>query len=314
MMDVLVLSDLWAPFPGGAERMIFNLSRYLAQTEDVQVVTGYHPAQQFDGPPVHVLSAPDDDDGWALIRGEVERADPDVILTHHWWAQNWRSHFEELAERIPVVQLVYNGKRIHQAALAVYISEFVRERCGDSMPSDMTILPPAFNDVVASQHGSAVGFIKPLPHKGVGLVYEVARQMPHERFVILRGEWQDIEAIEQIGNVEFLDPVDDIREFYERVDLVLMPSRSEDAGSVAQECALNMIPCVSSDVEGLRETNRGGIRIDEHDARRWVNVIKALRKNPAHYDRVVHSQRLFWNTYDQDARLRQFHERLLELA
>lgn len=314
-MNVLVLSNLWAPFPGGAERMVFNLARELSHAADVSVLTGYERAQQFDGPPIVVRSIPDDDAGWGAVLRAVDAQKPDVILTHHWWAQNWRQQFDALAMSVPLVQFVYNGQRLENAALAVYISKFVRERCGDALPSDMTILPPVFSDVVAEQHGSAVGFVKPLPHKGAPLVYDIARRMPERHFVILRGEWQGLEVIEHLPNVEFMEPVDRMADFYARCAMVLMPSVSEDAGTVAQECTLNGIPCISTDVEGLAETNAGGVKLQSWasvDA--WIEMIRSVLLHERTYDRVVEWQAEAWEQYDQDAKIAAFVERVTELG
>jgi glycogen synthase len=49
-MRILFLSDLWIPFPGGAERYVFNLARELVRRgHDVTVLTSYYRAQASDG-------------------------------------------------------------------------------------------------------------------------------------------------------------------------------------------------------------------------------------------------------------------------
>lgn len=290
---ILVLSDLWSPFPGGAERLIFNVGRHLYRRGmDVHVVTGYAAAQRFDGPPVQVMAiptGPDRDEGGAMVAALLASAAPSVILTHHYYASQFRD--ELVASGIPLVQIMLNGHRIPEAALAVYISSWVRDQCGGAQPQDMVITPPAFDDVVSATHGPAIGFIKPLPHKGADLVYAIARAMPGRRFVILRGEWQDLETIRRLRNVEFLEPVDDIRDFYSRCRIILMPSRSEDAGTCAQEATLNGLPCISTNVGGLAETNAAGVLLPvEAQAPAWAKAIRSL-DDPGRYAAVVASQR-----------------------
>lgn len=283
---ILVLSDLWVPFPGGAERLMFNLARDLMRRgEDVRVLTGYHPAKQFDGPRFDVIEVPENEIGADRLAFWIDAISPDLILTHHYWAL----HFEDViaSSTMPIVQVVLNGRRLQCATMAVFISNDVRNRPGmNPLSQDMVIHPPAFDDVRADSHGDAIGFIKPLPHKGVDLFYEIARAMPDRQFVCLRGEWQDIETIVELPNVEFMEPVDDIRDFYKRVRLVLVPSLSEDAGTVAQECAVNGIPCISSDVGGLRETNVGGRILDTRDPTEWVKTIDSF-DDPYWIERVV---------------------------
>lgn len=287
---ILVLSDLWLPFPGGAERLMFNVARFLAYTHDVAVLTGYEPAKPFDGPHVHYepIGVFDSrEQGAQIVTDYIATFTPSLILTHHLYAYQFEPELE--ASDIPVVQLVLNHRRLPCATLAVYISEWVRQQTGDAQPDDIVITPPAFTDVIADRHGDRIGFIKPIPHKGVDLIYEIARAMPERQFVILRGEWQTLETIERLPNVLFMDPVDDIADFYAECRLVLMPSISEDAGTVAQECALNGIPCISSNIGGLRETNAGGVRITTRDPAQWAHHIREL-DDPTRYNQCVESQ------------------------
>lgn len=311
---ILVLSDLWVPFPGGAERLMFNLARDLMRRgEDVAVVTGYHPAKQFDGPRVMSVVVPAGDErahGVERLKTLIYELAPDLILTHHYWAFEFER--ELVATGIPIVQIVLNGHRIPEAAMAIFISQYVlNQTCTAEAPprhNDMVITPPAFPDVIASRHGDAIGFIKPIHHKGVDLVYDIARALPDRQFVILRGEWQDIETIVELPNVEFMEPVDDIRDFYARCRLVLMPSLSEDAGTVAQECTLNGIPCISSSVGGLDETNFAGVRLHGRDPAMWAEAIQLL-DSPARYMDVVLRQGLS-NPTHQIELLELFHDRI----
>lgn len=301
---ILVLSDLWVPFPGGAERLIFNLARDLEQRgERIVALTGYKYAQRFDGAGVLYSPINSGEEITQHIQSMTSGGNLDLILTHHYWATLYER--EIMAAGVPVVQIVLNGRRLPGAALAVFISEWVRKQLA-SEPQDLTITPPAFGDVIAESHGDAIGFIKPIEHKGVELVYEIAAALPHRQFVILRGEWQDIEIIRPAPNIEFMEPVLDIRDFYARCRLVLMPSRSEDAGTVAQECAMNEIPCISSNVGGLPETNRGGIQMRSGSTRdHWVSMILLL-DDPTLYTKTVVDQTVYTPT-TQRAELELFH-------
>lgn len=312
MTRLLVISDLWLPFPGGAERLAFNLSRHLMRSGfDVGVLTGYEYPQDFDGPPVLSAPLPLDEDGWVYIASIIAGFRPDVILTHHLYAHTFGAQL--VATGIPVVQVVLNGKRLPGAALAVYISDWVRDQAGDAEPQDLVVTPPAFDDVIAETHGDAIGFIKPIPHKGVDLVYRIAAAMPERRFVILRGEWQDLEDIRPMPNVEFMEPVADIRDFYARVRMVLVPSLSEDAGSVCQEATLNDIPCLSTAVGGLTETGGGLTFAADESEVSWVYWIQDLDK--AHtYAAVVESQRAHLRRADHAGKLDLLAQRIGVLA
>lgn len=236
---------------------------------------------------------------------------PGLVLTHHLYAALYERELE--ASGIPVVQVVLNGRRLPCASLAVYISQWVRDTVGEIEPGDIVLTPPAMPDVVAATHGDAIGFIKPIPHKGVRLVYQVAALMPRRRFVILRGEWQDLEVIEPASNVEFMEPVADIRDFYARCRVVLMPSLSEDAGTVAQECTMNGIPCISTNVGGLAETNAGGrLMASSATPGQWVDQIAAL-DDPAEYAALVDAQRRHLAATDHGATLDLLASRIFDL-
>lgn len=309
---ILVLSDLWLPFPGGAERLAFNLARDLMRRgEEVVVLTGYENPRTFDGPMVIRANLPLDEHGWGLIDAAIHAAHPDVIVTHHLYARTWQA--ELVGTGIPLVQIVLNGQRIEGAALAVFISEWVRAR-GNPRPEDLTILPPVFPDVIAPGHGDAIGFVKPIRHKGVDLFYAIAEALPDRRFVVLRGEWQDLEVIRtDLPNVTFMEPVDDIRDFYAECRMVLVPSLSEDAGTVAQEATLNGLPCVSSNVDGLAETNAGGITLPPRELDQWVDAIRRL-DDPAFRARVVEDQHRHLKATNQDGALDEFAARVRALA
>lgn len=311
---ILVLADLWLPFPGGAERLIFNLSRdLLRRGEDVRVLTDYAPAQQFDGPPVtyEPIGVYDDRQrGVEFISNYIAAEKPDVILTHAFFASQFGA--ELVASRVPVVQIMLNGERLAGTAFAVYISQWVWDTFGGS-EGDLLITPPAFDDVVAERHGDHIGFIKPIPHKGVELFYEIAEAMPEREFLVLRGEWYTLEDIRPLPNVQFMEPVADIRDFYAECRLLLMPSRSEDAGTVAQEATVNGLPCISSAVGGLNETNGGGLRIPVEDgADAWAAAIRFL-DDPASYAEVVENQRRWLADTDQAGRLDEFARRMSAL-
>lgn len=289
---ILVLSDLWLPFPGGAERMIFNLSRHLLRRgHDVRAFTGYEYPQQFDGPPVTIGDFPVFEHrrrGERAVTRLLRDHRPALILTQHLYAYE----FEKVLVGRPVVQVVLNTRRLAGAARAVYITEWVRATLGDSRPGDIVVYPPALADVIAADRtGGTVGFIKPYPHKGAALVWAIAESMPHRRFLVLRGEWQTLEDVAGApANVEFVEPVDDIRDFWRRVDLVLMPSESEDAGTVPQEAALNLVPCISSAVGGLPETNGGGLILDSRDPAVWAGAIDGLLDDRARRALLVDRQ------------------------
>ncbi len=299
-MKIACISDLWLPFPGGAERYVANVSQALIDRgHEVHVLTSYAPAKD-----VHCTTMTIEDigvnerhgEGWTLILKYLRELKPDLLITHHFFAGQFPALFNM---PFPAVELIHNRQRNENAAIAVFNSHFTAIRCGIQQ-QDMVILPPAGASVLTAPpylYRDCIGHIKPLGGKGIELTYKLARIMSERKFLVLRGEWQDGEQIERLPNVEFMEPCDDIRDFYSRCRVVLMPSLSEDAGTVPQECALNGIPCVSSNVGGLQETNFGGVVLPPDDVYPWITEICAL-DHPMRYAQIVEQQRLYIRKLD----------------
>lgn len=305
-MKILVLSDLWLPFPGGAERYIANVTDALvARGHEVHILTSYAKAKSalpmtiadigvyerheqgadLLSTAIHCLWG---DEGCSLD----DMYHWDCVLSHHFFMGEFPDVFA--ASFIPFIEIIHNRQRHPDAAFAIFNSQYTADRCG-FREGDIVMLPPAsprvkFDRALAFPPPEYIGHIKPLGGKGIALTYQLAAIMPERKFLVLRGEWQDGEDIRRLPNVEFMEPCDDIREFYSRCRVVLMPSLSEDAGTVPQECALNGIPCISSNVGGLPETNAGGVVLPPDDVYSWVTEVCKL-DHPEQYKQIVESQR-----------------------
>lgn len=309
-MKILCLSDLWPPFPGGAESYIRNCCRELkARGHAIYVLTGYAHSKfqntDYDQAWIQDIGVGDrHQEGVDLIWKFVQFIQPQLILTHHFFAGEFAA---ELPSWGPIIEVVHNRQRHPAARVAVFNSAYTAHRCG-YQDRDIVILPPPSPGIVAADHSGriAIGQVKALPNrvwegrlygKGVDLTYRLARICVDRRFLVLRGEWQGGEVTVQTPNVEYLEPVADINEFYSRCRVVLMPSGSEDAGTVPQECAVAGIPCVSSDVDGLPETNGGGIRLPLDDIQPWLQTLEYL-DDPEYYRSVVQRQREYVQQID----------------
>lgn len=320
-MRIAVISDLWISFPGGAERLMFNITRELHRRQhDVFVYCSYENCKEANGikpffksTGVHKYDhcpGHTHDDGWNDIKTWLQDvARPDIILTHGYFSNEFES--EIFSYGVPVVLVMHNGRRNSLAALAIYNSEYTKRR-GNPHSQDMVILPPAFEDCIAPSHGHYIGFVKPIPHKGVEFVFELAGHCSNREFMILHGEWTHIEIIRDLPNITYMTAVNDIREFYGKCRILLMPSLAEDAGTIPQEAALNGVPCISSDVMGLPETNRGGIVLP-HDKLVWAAEIDKL-DNPAYYAEVASRQKNYIESLNWKVQFDELSEKVTALG
>ena len=312
-MRILMISDLWQPFPAGAERYMRNLALELVKRgNDLEVLTSYEATQQEEKFKVTYQSIPVYDRhnlGYNLIWDYVQKYRPDIIVTHHFFAGEFPEIFTSFG--LPTLEVIHSRPRNPNASLAVFNSNYTANTPGQlRKPMDMVILPMADPETKAETHGDCIGHIKPIGGKGIMMTYALAKRFPQKKFLILRGEWQGAETMISgpgTQNIEYMEPVKDIRDFYKRCRLLLMPSEREEAGTVPFEATLNGIPCISSDVMGLPETNRGGIILpinlhpwDEHMPMHpdnysvdvWTEKINQL-DDPAFYERTVQSQANF---------------------
>ncbi len=301
-MKIAIISDLWLPFPGGAERYVANVSQSLIDRgHECHVLTSYARAHNSHCSSITITDIGVRErhaHGIDVIDNFIDEKEVDLKIVHHFFDGEFPELYESV---IPTVQISHNRPRNPKAAFTVFNSQYTADR-RERQPNDLVIVPAPGRDTVCEVahfiydpqsplgRRDCIGHIKPQGGKGIELTYRLAQAMPDRQFLVLRGEWQDGEMISNLPNVSYLEPLDDIRDFYSRCRIVLMPSISEDAGTVPQEAALNGIPCISSNVGGLPETNAGGILLDREDFISWYDHILKL-DDQKHYDDVVWAQR-----------------------
>jgi hypothetical protein len=281
----------------------------LKRGHEVEVLTSYEPAQKEDKFKLTYISIPvyaQHNVGRDIIWGKIQSFKPNLIIIHHFFAGEFPEIF---TWGLPTLEIIHSRPRTHNATLAVFNSNYTANTPGQlRKPLDMVILPMADPDTRAETHGDCIGHIKPIGGKGIMMTYALAKRFPNRKFLVLRGEWQGAETmISGCPNIEYMEPVKDIRDFYKRCRLLLMPSEREEAGTIPFEATLNGIPCISSNVMGLPETNQGGVIMainshpwdnemprhpDNESVTCWQAEIDRL-DNPAYYNEVVERQRVF---------------------
>jgi glycosyltransferase involved in cell wall biosynthesis len=121
-----------------------------------------------------------------------------------------------------------------------------------------------------------ITFINPIPEKGLDVAIEIARCLPQERFLFVKGKWgsysaSEVEAfmkpIYKLANVEVWEHQQDMRRIYAVTDILLVPSQfNETFGRVIVEAQVNGIPVVAAKVAGIPYTlGQGGILVEPKD-------------------------------------------------
>lgn len=148
---------------------------------------------------------------------------------------------------------------------------------------------------VTKRERKYITFINPVPEKGVDVAIEVARSLPQERFLFIRGKWTGfkksrlesyIEPVYALPNVEVWEHQSDMRQVYAVTDILLAPSQFEETfGRVIVEAQSNGIPVVAAHVGGISYTlGQGGILIEPKDkTQAYVEALQRLRTDENFY-------------------------------
>jgi len=187
-------------------------------------------------------------------------------------------------------------------------SHFIQGKVRELLGLETSILNPCidFGRYLGRQGRERLGTVGYVggPGKGDRIVAKITERLPEVRFLIAgncTGAGQGTgtrngfaaSPVMSAGNVEYLSQVKDMREFYDRIDLLLVPSTVEDAfPRVILEAAANGIPAIANRVGGIPEAlGDGGIAIEIDRGRdtaagaadRYARAIRRLRDDDAEY-------------------------------
>lgn len=195
----------------------------------------------------------------------------DIVHAHSGQAQNLsiRATFGSKIVRVitrhvafePRIQFLHWLKYAKSAHGAIAVSEAVRDSLIRSgVPANHIQVIHTGIAIPAEVHhtpheGFVVGHMGAFTEeKGQHVLVEAARIVPQAKF-ILAGEGPLREALRKDAprNVEFPGFVEDLDEFFARLDLFVMPSISEAWGLAAIEAMAREVPVIASDIQGLKE-------------------------------------------------------------
>jgi glycosyltransferase involved in cell wall biosynthesis len=221
---------------------------------------------------------------------------------------------------------IESGERIPDQIHAIANSPFTASKAKSVSNNQVGVVLP-FIDLEHYQVGQRdrryITFINPVPEKGVELAIEIARQLPDERFLFVKGKWTRynrnrreafIKDAYSLPNVDVIDHQSDMRSIYKMTDILLVPSQfTETFGRVIVEAQVNRIPVVAAHIGGIPYTlGEGGILvnpIDQPDG--YVQAIQQLRHDETAYHRLANlahqnSQRTEFDPYYQVERFLEF--------
>lgn len=119
------------------------------------------------------------------------------------------------------------------------------------------VLTPPMSDLEYTENkgDNYITIINPILRKGGDAFRYLADQFPNEKFLAQLGWGVPVAGLDNLKNVEVIDPVKDMKELYRKTSILLVPSIYEAYGRVSMEGALSGCIVISSNIGGLKEIN-----------------------------------------------------------
>jgi glycosyltransferase involved in cell wall biosynthesis len=129
--------------------------------------------------------------------------------------------------------------------------------------------------------------------KGGEILIRLAKAMPETSFLGVIGSYGEQVVEKGIPNLHYMKNTPNIRSFYSKIGIVLMPSIYESWGRVAVESMSLGIPVVANPTSGLRESlDSVGLFAKDDNLGQWIHAIRSLQTNPWLYERKSQEGRI----------------------
>jgi hypothetical protein len=195
---------------------------------------------------------------------------PLVVVCHNTHRQSFRD-----AAAGGTALAVYNSQWM-QVEADLFFAEYPKSVRPES---SLIVRPPVFAEEYATKPGKAITLINCNPEKGGKVLEALARRMPDQQFIAVRGAYGE-QILPDLPNVEIVEhvPGDEMREkVYARTRVLLMPSSYESWGRAGCEALASGIPVVAHPTPGLCESlGEAGIFVDREDVAGYEAVLRKL--------------------------------------
>jgi glycosyltransferase involved in cell wall biosynthesis len=192
----------------------------------------------------------------------------------------------------PVFHLIHNTHTYPEIVDAekhqhiVYNSLWAKKKLSYNW-SNFILTPPVdwrhYDLEIDPEQNEYITLINLNENKGGRIFLDIARAMPNRKFLGVLGSYEQ-QIIPKLPNVTVVPNTTNIRQWYEKTRILLMPSEYESWGRTATEAMCSGIPVISSMAEGLVENcGTAGIFIkDRNDVKSWVEAIAKLDDKKAY--------------------------------
>ena len=213
-----------------------------------------------------------------------------AVFTHLDYTR-WTIHIAKMYRK-PVFHLIHNSHPYPEIIDAekkqhiIYNSLWLKELLNYNF-SNFIVTPPVdynYYDLENEPEESEyITLINLNENKGGKIFGEIARAMPHKSFLGVLGSY-DEQITPNLPNVTYVPNSPDIKQWYAKTRILLMPSKYESWGRTATEAMCSGIPIICTDTPGLKENcDKAGVYIkDRNNVKDWVEAITKLDDKKAY--------------------------------
>jgi glycosyltransferase involved in cell wall biosynthesis len=213
-----------------------------------------------------------------------------AVFTHLDYTR-WTIHTAKMYRK-PVFHLIHNSHPYPEIIDAekkqhiIYNSLWLKELLNYNF-SNFIVTPPVdynYYDLENEPEKSEyITLINLNENKGGKIFGEIARAMPHKSFLGVLGSY-DEQITQSLPNVTYVPNSPNIKQWYAKTRILLMPSKYESWGRTATEAMCSGIPVICTDTPGLKENcDKAGIYIkDRNNVKEWVEAISKLDDKKAY--------------------------------
>jgi glycosyltransferase involved in cell wall biosynthesis len=114
-------------------------------------------------------------------------------------------------------------------------------------------------------------------NKGGQILIEIAKRMPHIKFMAVQGGYYHQIKDDKVTNIKYVPMVDDVRKYLALTKVLIAPSEYESYGMAQIEALCCNIPVIASDILGFRDSlGDAGIFVKRNDIDAWVDAISNI--------------------------------------
>jgi glycosyltransferase involved in cell wall biosynthesis len=171
----------------------------------------------------------------------------------------------------------YPQVNIRKNVFTVYNSEQTKKELNYLQETYVLYPPVNYKDFenVDTSKAEYITLINHNENKGGQILIEIAKRMPHHKFMAVQGGYYHQIVDAKAKNIKYVGITDDIRKYLAMTKLLISPSDYDSYGMAQIEALCCNIPVIASDIPGFRESlSDSAIFVKRNDIEAWVEAIK----------------------------------------